>query len=112
MPFVALIKSAEAGSSGANILQTVRTACEGTTETKVVVASAASAKSAVGTRRGCNGTPGKYNAFSRSQARRWARRWVRAQSLTSYPLSRQEIGQRRAPGARANDGDTCIVDVL
>jgi hypothetical protein len=66
IPFVALTKSAEAGSMGVNILHTVRTACEGTTEIKVVVAYAASAKSAVNVRRECNGTPGKYNAFSRS----------------------------------------------
>jgi hypothetical protein len=66
IPFVALTKSATSGSMGVNISHTVRTACEGTTEIKTVVAYAASAKSAVDVRRACNETPGKYNAFSRS----------------------------------------------
>jgi len=68
IPLVALIKSAEAGRLGVNMPHTVRTACEGTTEIKVVAAYAASAKSAVNLRRGCNGTPGKYNSFSRARA--------------------------------------------
>src|SRR5215831_12889597 len=91
IPFVALTKSAEAGSRGVNIAHTVRTACEGTTEIKVVVAYAASAKSAVNVRRECNGTPGKYIVFSRSWAICWATRCVRAQSLTSYPLAARRL---------------------
>src|SRR5262247_1570120 len=91
IPFVALTKSADAGSKGVNIPHTVRTACEGTTEIKVVAAYAASAKSAVNVRRACNGTPGKYNVFSRSRAICWARRCVRAQSLTSYPLAARRL---------------------
>src|SRR5262245_34301074 len=91
IPLVALTKSAEAGSIGANIFHTVRTACEGTTEIKMAVAYAASAKSAVNVRVGCNGTPGKYNAFSRVQAICWARRCVRAQSLTSYSLAARRL---------------------
>src|SRR5262245_19905018 len=91
IPLVALTKSAEAGSIGANIFHTVRTACEGTTEIKVAAAHAASAKSAVNVRRGCNGTPGKYSAFSRSRAICCARRCVRAQSLTSYSLDARRL---------------------
>src|SRR5262249_4865044 len=47
--------------------------------------------SAVDVRRGCNGTCGKYNLFSRSQARRWARHLVRTQSMTSYPLAARRL---------------------
>src|SRR5215813_9125712 len=85
------LRARVAWSKGVNIPHTVRTACEGTTEIKVVAAYAASAKSAVNVRRACNGTPGKYNVFSRSWAICWARRCVRAQSLTSYPLAARRL---------------------
>jgi hypothetical protein len=56
------------------------------------------------------GTPGKYNAFSRSRAICWARRCVRAHSLTSYPLTARRLANA-VPRNPLHDGDTCIVDV-